>query len=92
MPLQIIDLSTLRQRLEHTVASVARFATSTPEVDALLDSDAVVAIGVSGGKDSVACALAPYDALLAARGAAQSLATPDVRPACAVPQQAAFAF
>ncbi|CAE6966174.1 phosphoadenosine phosphosulfate reductase family protein [Paraburkholderia domus] len=58
MSLQIIDLSTLRQRLEHKVASVARFVTSTPEVDALLDSEAVVAIGVSGGKDSVACALA----------------------------------
>jgi 3'-phosphoadenosine 5'-phosphosulfate sulfotransferase (PAPS reductase)/FAD synthetase len=58
MSLQIIDLSTLCQRLEHKVASVARFVTSTPEVDALLDSDAVVAIGVSGGKDSVACALA----------------------------------
>ncbi|EIN00047.1 hypothetical protein WQE_16024 [Paraburkholderia hospita] len=58
MSLQIIDLSTLRQRIEHNVTNVARFVTSTPEVDALLDADAVVAIGVSGGKDSVACALA----------------------------------
>jgi 3'-phosphoadenosine 5'-phosphosulfate sulfotransferase (PAPS reductase)/FAD synthetase len=31
---------------------------ATPEVDALLSSDAVVAVGVSGGKDSVAVALA----------------------------------
>ncbi|BDC45349.1 hypothetical protein PTKU15_86460 [Paraburkholderia terrae] len=58
MSLQIIDLSTLRQRIEHNVTNVPRFVSSTPEVDALLDADAVVAIGVSGGKDSVACALA----------------------------------
>jgi 3'-phosphoadenosine 5'-phosphosulfate sulfotransferase (PAPS reductase)/FAD synthetase len=58
MSLQIIDLSTLRQRIEHNVTKVARFVTSTPEIEALLDTDAVVAIGVSGGKDSVACALA----------------------------------
>jgi tRNA(Ile)-lysidine synthase TilS/MesJ len=58
MSLQIIDLSTLRQRIEHNVTNVPRFVSSTPEVDALLDGDAVVAIGVSGGKDSVACALA----------------------------------
>jgi hypothetical protein len=30
----------------------------TPEVQAMLDRDAVVAIGVSGGKDSDACAIA----------------------------------
>jgi hypothetical protein len=30
----------------------------TPEVQAMLDRDAVVAIGVSGGKDSDACAVA----------------------------------
>ncbi|WP_243751481.1 hypothetical protein [Paraburkholderia sp. BL10I2N1] len=58
MPSQIIDLSTLRHKIGFRVASVTRFVTSTPEVDALLDSDSVVAIGVSGGKDSVACALA----------------------------------
>src|SRR5258705_9832135 len=58
MPLQIIAFSTLRQRIKHNGTNVARFVTSTPEVDALLDADAVVAIGASGGKDSVACALA----------------------------------
>jgi 3'-phosphoadenosine 5'-phosphosulfate sulfotransferase (PAPS reductase)/FAD synthetase len=58
MSLQIIDLSALRQRIEHNVGRIGRFVTSAPEVDALLDADAVVAIGVSGGKDSVACALA----------------------------------
>lgn len=36
----------------------AREVAVTPEVAAVLASDAVVAIGVSGGKDSVACALA----------------------------------
>ena len=30
----------------------------SPEVEALLDRDAVVAVGVSGGKDSDACAIA----------------------------------
>lgn len=30
----------------------------TPEVESMLDSNAAVAVGVSGGKDSVACALA----------------------------------
>ncbi|MDT8842581.1 phosphoadenosine phosphosulfate reductase family protein [Paraburkholderia fungorum] len=58
MSLQIINLSSLRDRLEHKAAGVTRSVTSTPDVDALLDADAVVAIGVSGGKDSVACALA----------------------------------
>ncbi|WP_454872989.1 hypothetical protein [Paraburkholderia xenovorans] len=58
MPSQIIPLSTLHRSLHETVARLARFVTTTPEVDALLDQNAVVAIGVSGGKDSVACALA----------------------------------
>jgi 3'-phosphoadenosine 5'-phosphosulfate sulfotransferase (PAPS reductase)/FAD synthetase len=41
-------------RLRHPVPAVA----TTPEVEALLNKNAVVAIGVSGGKDSQACALA----------------------------------
>ena len=32
--------------------------TTTPEIAAALSRDCVVAVGVSGGKDSVACALA----------------------------------
>lgn len=52
MPSQIITLSTLHHSLRKTVARLARFVTTTPEVDALLDQNAVVAIGVSGGKDS----------------------------------------
>jgi len=58
MSLQIINLSSLRDRLEHSAAGATRSVTTTPDVDALVDADAVVAIGVSGGKDSVACALA----------------------------------
>ncbi len=58
MSLQIIDLSSLRERLNVPATLVSRIVASTPEVNALLDTDAVVAIGVSGGKDSVACALA----------------------------------
>jgi 3'-phosphoadenosine 5'-phosphosulfate sulfotransferase (PAPS reductase)/FAD synthetase len=58
MSLQIIDLSSLRKSIEKTATRVSRFVTSTADVDALLDDGAVVAIGVSGGKDSVACALA----------------------------------
>lgn len=58
MSLQTIDLSSLRQHFEPKAASVTRSVMSTPVIDALLDADAVVAIGVSGGKDSVACALA----------------------------------
>ncbi|WP_084534253.1 adenine nucleotide alpha hydrolase family protein [Paraburkholderia dilworthii] len=58
MPSQIITLSTLHRSLRNPVGRLDRFVTTTQEVDALLDSDAVVAIGVSGGKDSVACALA----------------------------------
>ncbi|MGF6870740.1 phosphoadenosine phosphosulfate reductase family protein [Paraburkholderia sp. MM5477-R1] len=58
MSLQIIDLSSLRERLTSPATRVQRTIASTAEVNALLDGDAVVAIGVSGGKDSVACALA----------------------------------
>ncbi len=58
MPSQIISLSTLHRSLHETVGRLARFVTTTSEVDALLDQNAVVAIGVSGGKDSFACALA----------------------------------
>jgi 3'-phosphoadenosine 5'-phosphosulfate sulfotransferase (PAPS reductase)/FAD synthetase len=57
---QAIDLSSLRApRINHQhVGARAREVAFTPEVAAMLASDAVVAIGVSGGKDSVACALA----------------------------------
>jgi 3'-phosphoadenosine 5'-phosphosulfate sulfotransferase (PAPS reductase)/FAD synthetase len=58
MSLQIINLSSLRDRLEHNAAGVTRSVTTNLAVDALLAANAVVAIGVSGGKDSVACALA----------------------------------
>lgn len=56
--LQTIDLSSLRTRSNAYAPARARNVALTPEVSALLTSDAVVAIGVSGGKDSVACALA----------------------------------
>lgn len=58
--LQTIDLSSLdAPRFNHQhVGARAREVAVTPEVAAMLASDAVVAIGVSGGKDSVACALA----------------------------------
>jgi 3'-phosphoadenosine 5'-phosphosulfate sulfotransferase (PAPS reductase)/FAD synthetase len=56
--LQTIDLSSLRTRSHAYVPARARNVALTPEVSALLETDAVVAIGVSGGKDSVACALA----------------------------------
>lgn len=47
----------------HTIASQDPFPSelpvaTTPEVDALIASGCVVAVGVSGGKDSQACALA----------------------------------
>lgn len=58
MSLQTIDLSSLRQPFGPKAACVTRSVMSTPVIDALLEADAVVAIGVSGGKDSVACALA----------------------------------
>ncbi len=61
MSLQIINLSSLRDRLEHKAAGVTRSVTSTPDVDALLDADAVVAIGVSGGKDSKRARWPPRD-------------------------------
>ena len=56
--LQTIDLSSLRTRSHAYVPARARNVALPPEVSALLAADAVVAIGVSGGKDSVACALA----------------------------------
>ncbi|BCQ30377.1 hypothetical protein NK8_85680 (plasmid) [Caballeronia sp. NK8] len=56
--LQTIDLSSLRTRSNAYAPAPARNVALTPEVSALLATDAVVAIGVSGGKDSVACALA----------------------------------
>jgi CheY-like chemotaxis protein/3'-phosphoadenosine 5'-phosphosulfate sulfotransferase (PAPS reductase)/FAD synthetase len=58
--LQTIDLSSLRPpHINHQhVGARAREVAVTPEIAALLASDAVVAIGESGGKDSVACALA----------------------------------
>ncbi|WP_255503986.1 phosphoadenosine phosphosulfate reductase family protein [Caballeronia sp. EK] len=56
--LQTIDLSSLRTRSNAYNPARARDVALTPEVAALLRTDAVVAIGVSGGKDSVACALA----------------------------------
>jgi hypothetical protein len=55
---QIIDLSSLRSILDSRTSDTARTVATTPDVEALLATDAVVAIGVSGGKDSVACALA----------------------------------
>lgn len=54
--LQTIDVSSLRTA-QH-IRARARDVALTPDVSALLAADAVVAIGVSGGKDSVACALA----------------------------------
>ncbi|WP_244818470.1 phosphoadenosine phosphosulfate reductase family protein [Caballeronia sp. Lep1P3] len=56
--LQTIDLSSLRTRSSAYLPARARDVALTPEVASLLTTDAVVAIGVSGGKDSVACALA----------------------------------
>ena len=46
---QIIDLSSLRERLTIPATRFLRTVASTPEVNALLDTDGVVAIGVSGG-------------------------------------------
>ncbi|WP_232316584.1 hypothetical protein [Candidatus Burkholderia verschuerenii] len=58
--LHIIDLSPLRALRTDTsgIAARPREVSATTEVNDLLQSNAVVAIGVSGGKDSVACALA----------------------------------
>ncbi len=56
---QTIDLSSLRTtRSAVHVAARTREVAVTSEIEALLAADAVVAIGVSGSKDSVACALA----------------------------------
>ena len=49
---QIIDLSSLRTTLDSRASHVARIVATTPDIDALLATDAVVAIGVSGGKDT----------------------------------------
>ncbi|MFM0136442.1 adenine nucleotide alpha hydrolase family protein [Caballeronia grimmiae] len=56
--LQTIDLSSFRTRSNAYAPARARDVALTPEISALLATDAAVAIGVSGGKDSVACALA----------------------------------
>jgi 3'-phosphoadenosine 5'-phosphosulfate sulfotransferase (PAPS reductase)/FAD synthetase len=47
-------LQPMAARMHHPLPPIA----ITPEVKAMLDKNAVVAIGVSGGKDSQACALA----------------------------------
>lgn|SRR3990167_1904831 len=44
-------------------ARIDRGVETTPELDIVIDSGAPVAIGVSGGKDSCACALATVDHL-----------------------------
>ena len=49
----------------------------TPEVEDLLQSNCVVAIGVSGGKDSDACALAVDRQLNSIRFALSTLFWPD---------------
>jgi 3'-phosphoadenosine 5'-phosphosulfate sulfotransferase (PAPS reductase)/FAD synthetase len=54
--LQTIDLSSLRAA--HHIRTRTRDVAITSEVSALLATNAAVAIGVSGGKDSVACSLA----------------------------------
>lgn len=56
---QTIDLSSLRtpRNSQHVVARPREVAV-IPDIETLLAADAVVAIGMSGGKDSVACALA----------------------------------
>jgi 3'-phosphoadenosine 5'-phosphosulfate sulfotransferase (PAPS reductase)/FAD synthetase len=55
-----IDTSRLRLVLPSPgqVAAASRRVATTPDVDALLSRNAVVAVGVSGGKDSVAVASA----------------------------------
>lgn len=55
-----IDLSRLRVRLPtpSQLGAAARRIATTPTVDAMLNRNAVVAVGVSGGKDSQAVALA----------------------------------
>lgn len=50
----VVRLPSMQQAQEVAVRPV----TSAPEIDAALAADAVVAIGVSGGKDSDACAIA----------------------------------
>ena len=52
-----ISLDWLRSKLPGNTSAATAVAT-TPEIDAMLRLDCVVAIGVSGGKDSDACALA----------------------------------
>lgn len=57
---ETIDISRLRLRLPtpNQFAKARRRVATTPEVDSHLNRNAVVAVGVSGGKDSVAVALA----------------------------------
>lgn len=57
---QPIDISRLRLTLPtpSQVGAARRRVATTPVVDAMLNRNAVVAVGVSGGKDSVAVALA----------------------------------
>lgn len=56
-----IDISLLKKLALPTpsqLGAAQRKVATTPEIDGLLNRNAVVAIGVSGGKDSVAVALA----------------------------------
>lgn len=57
---QTIDISRLHLRLPtpNQFAMASRRVATTHDVDSLLNRNAVVAVGVSGGKDSVAVALA----------------------------------
>jgi 3'-phosphoadenosine 5'-phosphosulfate sulfotransferase (PAPS reductase)/FAD synthetase len=57
---EAIDISRLRLRLPtpNQLERARRRVATTPEVESLLNRNSVVAVGVSGGKDSVAVALA----------------------------------
>ncbi|TFE36937.1 hypothetical protein E2553_45765 [Paraburkholderia dipogonis] len=68
MSMQIIDLSSLRERLTIPATRDLRTVASTPEVNALLDTDAVVAT-------------ARYDSLLAARATAGAMQSEPETPA-----------
>lgn len=54
----LIDTSMLRTRLRSQPVAATRHVATTPEVNTAIASNAAIAIGTSGGKDSVACALA----------------------------------
>lgn len=58
MTTQTIDISRLFSVATTRLNSARRQVATTPAVDAMLTSNAVVAVGVSGGKDSLAVALA----------------------------------